>query len=321
MPSLSCVIPAVGTIADLEATLVSVLEKRPVDCEIIIVLNRPYADPYGLKDEVRFVELIGGGTAACATLGIQVCDGEIVHVLAAGLEVDDGWIDAALSHFDDPEVAAVAPVIRSAVQPDRVLAAGVKYGRGGRRIVCTKPPRSSAEPSGALGATIEAGFYRKSALAALGDGLPVAVGDGLADVDLALGLAFAGLRTVVEPECVVFAERLTGNERNGFRAGLYGERLFLRNLPTSSWFPAFAQHALAVAGALIGTLHRGTTLTHLAGRLAAWFSLSDYRLHHHLLAVAREIVERDLADQAVIARTPRETAAVGTPAEHRRRAG
>ncbi|HEY2146416.1 MAG TPA: glycosyltransferase family A protein, partial [Pirellulales bacterium] len=127
MPSLSCVIPAVGSIADLETTLVSVLEKRPADCKIIVVLNQLYDDHYGLKDEVRFVELISGGMAACATLGIQVSEGQIVHVLAAGIEVTDGWVDAALPHFADPEVVAVAPVIRSTVRPERVLAAGVKY--------------------------------------------------------------------------------------------------------------------------------------------------------------------------------------------------
>jgi hypothetical protein len=321
VPSLSCVIPAVGSIADLEATLVSVLEKRPNDCEIIVVLNQPYDDPYGLKDEVRFVESRGAGIAACATLGIQVSDGEIVHVLAAGIEVADGWIEAALPQFADPEVAAVAPVIRSTARPERVLAAGVKYSRGGRRIVCTMLPKSSAEHSDALGPTIDAGFYRKSALVALGDGLPVAIGDSLADIDLALGLSFAGLRTVVEPECEVFSKRLTTGERTGFREGLYAERLFLRNLPTSRWFAAFAQHAMTVATALVASVPRGTTITHLAGRLAAWFSLSDYRLHHHLLAVAREIVERDLASQAVIARLPQETATAGAAGERRKRAG
>jgi hypothetical protein len=322
VPRLSCVIPAVGTTQDLETTLVSVLEKRPEDCEIIVVHNKPYADPYGLKDEVRFVETIGAGMAACATLGIQIGDGEIVHTLAAGLEAADGWVEAALPHFDDPEVAVVAPVIRDAARPERVLAAGVKYHRGGRRGICTKPPKNSAASSEALGPTIDAGFYRKSALAALGDGLPVNLGDGLADIDLALGLAYAGFRTVVEPECIAFAERLTAAERSGFRAGLFAERLFLRNLPVTGWLPAFATHGLTVAGELLRSVARGTTLTQLAGRLAAWFTLSDYRLHHHLLAVAREIVERETVERAVIATLPREGALAGAAFEPRsKRAG
>src|SRR5438552_8233728 len=85
VPRLSCVIPAVGTTLDLETTLVSVLEHRPDDCQIIVVVNQPYADPYGLSDEVRFVAAKGASLSACATLGIQLSDGEIVHVLATGL--------------------------------------------------------------------------------------------------------------------------------------------------------------------------------------------------------------------------------------------
>lgn len=322
MTRLSCVIPAVGTTQDLETTLVSVLEKRPDDCEIIVVLNKSYADPYGLKDEVRFVEMIGAGMAACATLGIQISDGEIVHVLAAGVEVADGWVEAALPHFDDPEVAAVTPVVRDAARPERVLAAGVKYYPGGKRGLCTKLSRTSAGSDDALGPTIDAAFYRKGALAALGDGLPVNLGDGLADIDLSLGLAYAGLRNVVEPECIVFAERLTPAERTGFRAGLFAERLFLRNLPVTGWLPAFVLHGWTVASELLRGLSSGTTLTQLTGRLAAWFTVSDYRLHHHLLRVAQEIVERDSGERAVIVKLPRESVAGGSSTNLRtKRAG
>jgi hypothetical protein len=304
VPRLSCVIPVVGSIEALETTLVSVLENRPDDCEVIVVLNRPYADPYALDNEVRFVEFPGAGLAACATLGIQLSQAPIIHLLAAGLEVEEGWTEAAVRHFADPEVAAVAPVIRKTSTPTRVLAAGVRYERGGRRSVCNAAPTSTTAGAQAIGPTIDAGFYRKSALEALGDGLPVNLGDQLADVDLALGLHYAGFESVVEPQCAVYAERLVGRDRGGFRAGLHAERLFLRNLPTSGWPPAFLLHPLAVAMELLLSVASGTTLTQIAGRLAAWFSLADYRLHHHLLNVAREIVERDIAERAVIVKLP-----------------
>jgi hypothetical protein len=320
VPRLSCVIPVVGSIEDLETTLVSVLEHRPDDCEIIVVLNRPYADPYGLEDEIRFVEFRGAGMAACATLGIQLSRASIVHVLAAGLEVAEGWTAAALPHFADPEIAAVAPVIRDSRNPACVLAAGVRYHRGGRRSVCKAAPNSAASRSRALGPSIDAGFYRKSALEALGDGLPTNLGDELADVDLALGLHYAGFETVVEPQCAVFADRLADSDRGGFRTGLHAERLFLRNLPVTGWLPAFLLHPYAVAEELLRSLPRGSTLTQIAGRLAAWFSLADYRLHHHLLSVAREIVNREIAERAVIAKLPvPEEAAPESPARAARR--
>ena len=54
-PRLSIVIPAADTAA-LEETLVSVLENRPADCEIIAALAVPYADPWNIGEEVRFMQ-------------------------------------------------------------------------------------------------------------------------------------------------------------------------------------------------------------------------------------------------------------------------
>ncbi len=313
MPRLSCVIPVVGSTQDLETTLVSVLEKRPANCEIIVVLGRPYDDPYGLADEVRFVEAIGSGLLACVNLGIRASRGEIVHVLAAGIEASDDWTEAALRHFDDPEVAAVAPVIRRTARPEQVLAAGVAYDRGGRRKVCKAFARQSAptgrarqhhDISSAIGPTIDAGFYRKTDLAALGGGFSPKVGDELADVDLALVMQQAARKTVVEPRCPLFAERLVAAKPRGFDAGLFGERLFLRNLPVSGWLPAFLLHPLVVIGELVRAVPRGATIANLAGRITAWFRMGDYRRHHQFLKAARELAQRQAAGAAVVTRTP-----------------
>ena len=56
IPRLSIVIPMTTGAGDLEDTLVSVLENRPDESEIVVVLARPYADPWNLRDEVRFVQ-------------------------------------------------------------------------------------------------------------------------------------------------------------------------------------------------------------------------------------------------------------------------
>ena len=55
MPRLAIIISAVGSIEALENTLVSVLENRPADCDVVVVHSKPYSDPYELKNEVRFV--------------------------------------------------------------------------------------------------------------------------------------------------------------------------------------------------------------------------------------------------------------------------
>ena len=45
MPRLAIVIRAVGSIESLEGTLVSVLENRPADCEILVALDKPTPIP------------------------------------------------------------------------------------------------------------------------------------------------------------------------------------------------------------------------------------------------------------------------------------
>ena len=56
MPSLACIIPVVGSTEGLETTLVSVLERRPEACEVFVVLNVPYHDPYHLQGEIQILQ-------------------------------------------------------------------------------------------------------------------------------------------------------------------------------------------------------------------------------------------------------------------------
>ena len=78
MPRLSIVIPVLGDSQQLDDTLVSVLENRPANCEILVVHNEPYHDPYHLSDEVQFVEAqCGASMVACieARIGCQPVGG------------------------------------------------------------------------------------------------------------------------------------------------------------------------------------------------------------------------------------------------------
>jgi len=60
VPRLAVVIPFEGNTKALEDTLVSVLENRPDDSEVLVVLGKPYQDPYALGDEVEFVAAPSG---------------------------------------------------------------------------------------------------------------------------------------------------------------------------------------------------------------------------------------------------------------------
>ena len=62
VPRLSIIIPCLGGGAEFDGTLVSVLQNRPADCEVIVAHTDDYGDPYALRGEVEFVH----GSAAVA---------------------------------------------------------------------------------------------------------------------------------------------------------------------------------------------------------------------------------------------------------------
>ena len=180
---LSCIIPCTGNTEALERTLVSVLERRPDECEVLVVLTAPYDDPYKLEGEIQFVQAPAeAGLIGCLNLGIAAAKAPVVHLLASGLEVDTGWIERALAHFEDPRVAAVAPAIFDIADRGRLI---------------------TAESNSPVVPLLEAAFYRKAVLEAAG-GLPSGLGSR-ADVDFARALAEAGWQIVADRNCRVFA--------------------------------------------------------------------------------------------------------------------
>lgn len=253
MPRLAIVIPALGKIDAMENSLVSVLEHRPDDCEVIVVLNQRYADPYELAGEVTFVQAPQrSGLAACAARGIAVARAEIVHVLAAGCEVTENWSDEALPHFRDPRVAAVAPLLLAAPGID-VVCHGVELLPGGARRLCPAGAADSVaavasrRPKSIAGPALVAAFYRKSALEAVG-GLSAAMGDELADVDLAYSLQAAGYGVVWEPESRVLAGPVALDFRTGrLRRAWQSQALCLRTVAVFGFWRSLLA-LIAVAG-------------------------------------------------------------------------
>src|SRR6186997_2704558 len=86
VPRLTILIPCVGGAAEFDATLVSVLQHRPADCEVLLVHTEPYDDPYELGREVQFLR--GGRGAGLVELvneGIATAPSDIVHILGCGI--------------------------------------------------------------------------------------------------------------------------------------------------------------------------------------------------------------------------------------------
>jgi hypothetical protein len=263
-PRLSIVVPMTTDTQSLEETLVSVLENRPDDAEIIVVLARPYADPWNIRDEVRFMKApAGAGLVACVNLGIAASRAPVIHVLAAGWRATSGWTDAPLAILEAGEAGAVAPM---AASNGRAVASGVRYGGGGRRRCHASNPMS---PS------LDVGFWRADVLEKAGRGFTLTCGDHYADADMAVTLDRMGCPVVTEPSSRV----VRGEPRrpgNPFLAGLHAERLFWRSLVGQAFLPALFLHCLeiirhAAARAPLGMVPM------LAGRAVAMLQFGTYR--------------------------------------------
>lgn len=287
MPRLSIVIPCVQDAVQFEATLASVLQNRPAECEVLVVQPRAYDDPYELGREVRFIEASADSTTAdLLNVGVGVSTGLVVHVLTCDAEVTDGWTDSIWSHFSDATVGAVSPVVMTA-DGQRVVSRGVRYGVGGRRAVRVIGLSKRRSSRGVDGPALTAGFYRRQALVDAG-GFSREVGDEFADADLAAYLRSAGWRTVHEASSVVTTNAAVDRRRPSFRRGREAERLFWRNASiTSGWFACTA-HAGVWIGDVLSHLLHPTLALQLLGRACGTFEASRYRRRRELLRKVQE---------------------------------
>lgn len=291
MPRLSIIIPVVGNLTSLEDTLLSVLENRPDDSEVLVVLDEPYDDPYELKDEIRFLQAAAGASfVESVNLGISESHAPVIHLLACGCQVAEGWADRALPVFDDPSVATVVPLVLTPGESPRVLAAGMTYRPGGmvRTLGRGLTPATVGDCQKQLLAPApQAAFYRKSALELVGL-FSQEIVDWLATVDLGLALEQAGFRAALEPQCHVVAARTLKRPIGAFRRALELERLFWRWGPRGGWMTSLTIHSAMVAAEALGGL---VTLkpSLLAGRLVGLSQIGAHRRQYQRLEQIRQL--------------------------------
>jgi len=270
VPRLSIIIPVPGDLNGLEETLVSVLEHRPEDCQVVVVVSGDYDDPYGLAGEVDFVQTGRGfGLIGCINAGICASRAPVVHPLLCGVEVSPGWADAALSRFDDPAVAAVTPLVLDRQNPPRVVASGVTYRRAGvvQSIGRGQSPEDVLRCVPLLcGPDISAGFYRKAVLRMFGL-FDAEAGELLSTVDMALAMRQAGFACVIEPRCRTYVGQIPTVSTSRLRRGWQIERLFWRWMPRRGRLGSLASHALLVLAECLQCVVRPTLAFQLVGRV------------------------------------------------------
>ncbi|WP_254513155.1 glycosyltransferase family 2 protein [Anatilimnocola floriformis] len=291
MPRLSIVIPCLGAATDFDDTLVSVLQNRPDDCEVLVVHVQPYDDPYGLQNEVRFVRVNGRPTLVqLMNAGLSAASGDIVHMLGCRMIAVEGWADAAVERFADSRVAALTPLIVDAVH-GQITAAGVRYSMTGSRKIVGRGIELKnirrVENLKSTGPTIEAGFFRRDVLEALGgwqESLGVA-----ADIDLAISLAALELKTI-HPLDVMLHEKSAAPRLGGFAHGRSLERLFCRHAGRRRTLPVLL-HSLSVALDFTLRIPKGDALTMLIGRAVGLFHSGTQLKYAEHIAEARTLLE------------------------------
>jgi hypothetical protein len=258
---LAIIIPLCGDAESFEDTLVSVLQNRPGDSEIQVVTPGRYDDPYDLADELTFVAApAGAGLIEQLNLGFQVSRSEVVHVIQCGVEASDGWTDAVLTHFAEPGVGAVAPLIVDR-REERIISAGVQAGPAGcRREVlagAAHAPRSLARAC-CLGPSLLAGFWRKSAWERAG-GFDTGIDDAAADLDVALTLRKLGYTCQFESASRLIRGLGARPSAPSWRNGLVSENVYWKH--TRRTFRARVRRALHLAAALAAAVPRPRRMT------------------------------------------------------------
>ncbi len=186
MPRLSVIVPHISTEAALEQTLLSLLEHKDHQCEVIVVHAGNYADPYQLgDDEVVLVNSDAKTAAELLNEGIQSAVAPVLQFILPGTEANDLWYRDVLSAFEDYQIGAVAAGIASSHLKATVVG-----------IRASQLPRHQLVRNCDLGETayplLNGGYFRRKLLNAL-DGLMIDDSLVAAETELAIAIQSLGV--------------------------------------------------------------------------------------------------------------------------------
>ena len=285
MHNLSVIIPSYCRPDLLARCLASLRRNAPLSTEIIVVddasENKCVSEVAAKFKGVRVIRTPKRlGFCKAANLGVQSAIHEVVELLNDDTEVCAGWAEMALDAFDDPKVAAVAPlvlrwpgqieghaIIDSA--GDAYFASGVATKRGNGQIIEEK----WMVPGPVFGASGSSAFYRREVFLKVG-AYPESFGAYFEDVDLSFRLHWAGYDVVFQP-CSKVLHRVSSsygkpslNRKLLERQSLNEERVYWRNIPCQLLWRTIPLHLLTLLAKAWRRGTEGTLLPFLMGKLS-----------------------------------------------------
>ena len=295
-PCLTIVIPSHNRADLLRRCLASVQLYAPADTEILVIDD---ASPNHSVSQTACafpsVRVLGfkrrRGFCAAVNAGIHAASNPIVELLNDDTEVSAGWAEAALAHFDNPRIAAVAPLVlrgTPGVSQPVIDSAGDRYFLGG---IAGK--RGHGQPLSAcylqggevFGVSASSAFYRREALLDVG-AFPEEFGAYFEDVDVSFRLHWAGHRLVYEPASRVWHHVSASYGRPTRRLleqqSRNEERVFWRNLPNRDLLRAVPWHAAVLAAKAYRRWQADELLPFVFGRLRAWTEWPHILRHRRL---------------------------------------
>jgi hypothetical protein len=199
VPRLSLIVPFQCDSQALENTLVSVLELRSPDDELLIVHRGEYQDPYGLQgNEAKVLETPASTSLAeQLNIAVQNATGDVLQVVLPGTVLEADWCVDALAAFDELDVDMIALGVSGSG------ANSLQYGFEADLI---PQRRATGEASKIAGPLLAGTMIRRSAIECLGGWNTKIPGD-LIDFELCLMAKLLGLQVgVVEGSSVTCDE-------------------------------------------------------------------------------------------------------------------
>ncbi len=288
---LSIIIPllSTGAVKAFEGTLASVLGSLPAATEVLVLDGIGYGDPWQIgREGVRFLTFETARMPSeihAVNEGIKQITAPVVHLLSPGTEVNDGWTEIILPHFNNEMVACVVPTLFDA-ERKKIFSLGVQYKRTGE-LHSFKNFKSLGFQSTILAPHVGGAFFRKKHLDLLG-GFDASLCSQISLVNAILFLRFFGCETIVETDCRINVHSQSLKPVSPYSWAYQSERLYRRWSGTPG-NGTFLEHLCFLQTEFWKRFPTKNAFVSLFGRIGAfWGTQDDREKHRELLSLLQE---------------------------------